>query len=43
MPKIVENSKIYLAVIQVVSERGYSGATTKQMADAANVSEMTLF
>lgn len=43
MPKIVENSQIYLAVIQVVSERGYSGASTKQMADAANVSEMTLF
>ena len=43
MPKIVENSQIYLAVIQVVSERGYSGATTKQMADAADVSEMTLF
>ncbi len=43
MPKIVENSQIYLAVIQVVSERGYSGATTKQMADTAEVSEMTLF
>ena len=43
MPKIVENNQIYLAVIQVVSERGYSGATTKQMADAADVSEMTLF
>jgi len=43
MPKIVENSQIYLAVIQVISERGYSGATTKQMADAAKVSEMTLF
>lgn len=43
MPKIVENSQIYLAVIQVVSERGYAGATTRQMADAADVSEMTLF
>jgi len=43
MPKIVENSQVYLAVIQVVSERGFSGATTKQMADAADVSEMTLF
>jgi AcrR family transcriptional regulator len=43
MPKIVENSQIYLAVIQVISERGYSGATTKQMADAADISEMTLF
>lgn len=43
MPKIVVDSQIYLAVIQVVSERGYSSATTKQMADAADVSEMTLF
>lgn len=43
MPKIVDDSQIYLAVIQVISERGYSGATTKQMADVADVSEMTLF
>ena len=43
MPKIVDDSQIYLAVIQVISERGYSGATTKQMADMADVSEMTLF
>mgnify|MGYP001822293265 CR=1 FL=1 len=43
MPKIVNDEDIYRAVIQVVSERGYAGATTKQMADTANVSEMTLF
>ncbi len=43
MPKILENEQIYRAVIQVVAERGYSGTTTKQMADAANVSEVTLF
>ena len=43
MPKIVDDSQIYLAVIQVISERGYSGATTKQLADVADVSEMTLF
>jgi AcrR family transcriptional regulator len=43
MPKIVKDEEIYQAVIQVVSERGYSGATTKQMAEAANVSEVTLF
>ncbi|MES0361527.1 MAG: TetR/AcrR family transcriptional regulator [Anaerolineales bacterium] len=43
MPKIVEDEQIYRAVMQVVSERGYAGATTKQMADAANVSEVTLF
>ncbi len=43
MPKILEDEKIYSAVMQVVAERGYTGATTKQMADAANVSEVTLF
>jgi len=43
MPKKVDDSKILLAVIQVISERGYSGATTRQMADLAGVSEMTLF
>ncbi len=43
MPKILEDEQIYRAVMQVVAERGYSGATTKQMADAADVSEVTLF
>lgn len=43
MPKILEDEQIYRAVMQVVSERGYEGATTKQMADAADVSEVTLF
>ena len=43
MPKIIEDEQIYRAVMQVVSERGYVGATTKQMAEAAHVSELTLF
>jgi AcrR family transcriptional regulator len=43
MPKIVEDEKVYQAVLQSVVERGYAGATTKQMAEAANVSEVTLF
>jgi AcrR family transcriptional regulator len=43
MPKIIVDQKIFRAVIQVVIERGYAGATTKQMADAAEVSEVTLF
>ncbi len=43
MPKIVKDEEIYHAVMQVVSERGYASATTKQMADAANVSEVTIF
>lgn len=43
MPKIVNDEEIYRVVIRVISERGYSGATTKQIAEAAHVSEMTLF
>jgi AcrR family transcriptional regulator len=43
MPKIITDEEIYQAVMKVVSERGYAGATTKQMAEVANVSEVTLF
>ena len=43
MPKIIEDEAIFQAVIQTITERGYSGATTKQIAEAANVSEVTLF
>ena len=43
MPKIVNDEEIFRVVIQVISERGYTGATTRQIAEAADVSEMTLF
>jgi AcrR family transcriptional regulator len=43
MPKLVKDEDIFQAVIQVILERGYSSATTKQIADAANVSEVTIF
>jgi AcrR family transcriptional regulator len=43
MPKIIADMQIYQAVIETVSERGYAGATTRQIADAAGVSEVTLF
>jgi AcrR family transcriptional regulator len=43
MPKIIDDALVYQAVIRVVSERGYASATTKQMAEAANISEVTLF
>ena len=43
MPKIVRDADIYRAAIQVVIERGYSGATTRQIAEAADISEVTLF
>ena len=43
MPKIIEDEVVYQAVMQVVLERGYAGATTRQMANAAGISEVTLF
>ena len=43
MPKIVEDVPVYRAAMQTVIARGYAGATTKQIADAAGVSEVTLF
>nr|WP_295383486.1 TetR/AcrR family transcriptional regulator [Pseudoxanthomonas sp.] len=43
MPKVIDDEKIYDAVMQTIIERGYAGATTKLLADAANMSEVTLF
>jgi len=43
MPKVIDDEKIYDAVMQTIIERGYAGATTKVLADAANISEVTLF
>jgi AcrR family transcriptional regulator len=43
MPKVIDNEWVYEAVLRVVLARGYAGATTKQMAEAADISEVTLF
>lgn len=43
MPKIIADAVIFHSVMKVVSERGYAGATTREMAQTANVSEVTLF
>ena len=43
MPKIIADEEIFRAVMQIVGENGFSGATTKQIAEAAQVSEVTLF
>lgn len=43
MPKIVDDEKTFQAVVETVLQRGYAGATTKQMAEAAGISEVTLF
>jgi AcrR family transcriptional regulator len=43
MPKIIADEAVYEAAMQAVIERGYSGATTKQIAAAAGISEVSLF
>lgn len=43
MPKVIADMQIFQAVMEVVAQRGYAGATTRQIAESAGVSEMTLF
>ena len=43
MPKVLDDNKVFESVIQLIAERGYSGATTKQIAEVAGMSEVTLF
>jgi AcrR family transcriptional regulator len=43
MPKVIADMKIFQAVMEIIAERGYAGATTRQIAEAARVSEVTLF
>lgn len=43
MPKIVDESTIYRAAINVLMSRGYEGATTREIAALSEVNEATLF
>ncbi len=43
MPKIVADDTVYNAVIEVLKTHGYSGATTKLIAELAGVNETTLY
>lgn len=43
MPKIIDDASVYLAVIHTIGAHGYTGTTTRQMAQAAQISEVTLF
>lgn len=43
MPKVIEDMQIFQAVMETIAERGYAGATTRQIAETASVSEVTLF
>ena len=43
MPKVIPEEQILEAVIRLISEKSYQGASTREMAQAAGVSEITLF
>ena len=43
MPKIVADSVVFEAILKTVTAHGYSGSTTKMIAEAADVNEATLF
>jgi len=43
MPKVITDMQIFQAVMDIISVRGYAGATTRQIAETAGVSEVTLF
>lgn len=43
MPKVIDETKIFTAVMDIFMSLGYDGATTKEIADIAGVNEVTLF
>jgi len=43
MPKVIDETKIFSAAIDILMSLGYDGATTKEIADIAGVNEVTLF
>lgn len=43
MPPTITDQKILEAALAVIAERGYAGATTKEIAAAAGINEVTLF
>ncbi len=43
MPALLDEAPILEATLTVLTERGYTGATTKLIAEAAGVGEVTLF
>ncbi len=43
MPKVIADLQIFRAVMETIGARGYAGATTRQIAESAGVSEVTLF
>lgn len=43
MPKVISNEQILNAALDVIAQQGYAGATTREIADAAGINEVTLF
>jgi AcrR family transcriptional regulator len=43
LPKLVDESRIFKVAVDQLMARGYDGATTREIAEAAGVNEVTLF
>jgi AcrR family transcriptional regulator len=43
MPKVIDETKIFSAALDILVSHGYEGATTKKIADISGVNEVTLF
>ena len=43
MPKQITDNQVYQAVIDTLIKHGYAGATTKRIAQSADINEVTLF
>jgi len=43
MPKVIDETKIFSAALEILISHGYEGATTQKIAEIAEVNEVTLF
>ena len=43
MPKVIDETKIFSAALDILISHGYEGATTQKIAEVAGVNEVTLF
>ncbi len=43
MPKVIDETELLNTALDMLVSRGYEGATTQEIADAAGVNEVTLF
>ena len=43
MPKVIDETKLFSAALEILIAHGYEGATTQKIAKVAGVNEVTLF